>query len=71
MPFHYFGGVCFVAVIFVCKDQLTWKLPSPCFILLFFTGGVCGSYIGVVRLPVKMYERVKNGNVYKFDSLVL
>jgi hypothetical protein len=35
-------------------------LPSPCFILLFFQG-VCGSYSGVVRLPVKMYERVKIG----------
>jgi hypothetical protein len=45
-------------------------LLSPCFILLFFQG-VCGSYSGVVRLPMKMYERVKNGNAYRFDSLVL
>jgi len=46
------------------------ELPSPCFILLLFRG-FCGRYSGVVRLPVKMYESVKNGNVYRFDSLVL
>ena len=44
------------------------------FVSLFYSTvfqGVCGRYIGVVRLPVKMYERVKSGNVYKFDSLML
>ena len=58
MPFHCLGGVCFVAVIFVEINSV--ELSSPCFILLFFRG-VCGSYSGVVRLPVKMYERVKMG----------
>jgi len=46
------------------------ELPSPCFILLFFRG-VFGSYSGLVRLPVKMYESVKNGHVYRFHSFVL
>ena len=64
MPFHYLGGVCIVAVIFVCRDQLTWAFRLP---VLFY----CGSYSGVVRLPVKMYERVKNGNVCRFHSFVL
>jgi hypothetical protein len=30
--------------------------------------GVCGNYSGVVHLPVKMCERVKYGNVYRFNS---
>jgi hypothetical protein len=30
--------------------------------------GVCGIYNGVVSLPVKMYERVKYGNVYRLNS---
>jgi hypothetical protein len=49
------------------------EISSPCFILLFFRAGgeVYCSYSGVVRLPVKMYERVKNWDVYRFDSLVL
>jgi hypothetical protein len=53
----------------ICRDQL-----SGTFVSLFYSTvfqGVCGSYSGVVRLPVKVYERVINGNVYRFDSLVL
>jgi len=70
VPFHYLGGGLFVAVIFVCRDQLTWNFRLPVLFYCFFRG-VCGSYSGVVRLPVKMYERVKNGNVCRFHSFVL
>ena len=40
MPFHYLGGVCFVAVIFVCRDKLTWNFRLPVLFYCFSGGSV-------------------------------
>jgi hypothetical protein len=65
---HYLGEVCLLlgSGSDFCRDQLTWNFRLP--ILFYCFRGVCGNYSGVVRLPVKMYKRVKYGNVYKFNS---
>jgi phosphatidylserine synthase len=43
------------------------ELPSAYYILLFIRGSVV-NYSGAVCLSVKMYERVKYGDVYRFNS---
>jgi hypothetical protein len=50
-----------------CREPTHVELPSPYYVLLFI-GEVCGNYSGVVHLPMKMYNRVKYGNVYRFNS---
>jgi hypothetical protein len=40
VPFHYHGGVCFVAVLFVCRDQLTWNFRLPVLFYCFSGGSV-------------------------------
>jgi hypothetical protein len=43
------------------------ELLSPYHVSLLYRR-VCSNYSGVVRLPVKTYEIVKYGNVYRFNS---
>jgi len=52
-------------VIFVETNSRGTSLSLSCSTVC---RGVCGNYSGLVCLPVKMYERVKYGNVYRFNS---